>query len=443
MAAVPAATYSYDANDRLATDTYDSDGNTIASGGNNFTFDFENHLATENGTAVTVIYDGDGNRVSKTVSGTTTAYLVDDRSLTGYAQVLEEISSGAVQRVYTYGLQRISQSQASGTSFYGYDGQGNVRLLTDATGAVTDRYDYDAFGNVISQSGTTPNVYLYSGEQNDPNLGFYYLRARYLNPSTGRFVTTDPFPGSSSDPNSLHRYLYANANPINRNDPSGMLSLVEVSVTLTINSILSVYQDKLLFPILFQSIQCAECVIAPANQMYNVAVNALADSAGGWAQDLLWQAQSQQVRGYQALRGIIAQNYANFFSSLVTDTVGLQTQFGFPSLNVVLQEVFSAFPAVATAAAAGQIVDKGTVYVGKLSAFLGGVAEAYGYWSANPQSGCGKAMLFNALGSEITQHTPDFGSVSITDHYSYSVDGMTDDQYRQYVRSIIQQIKGQ
>src|SRR5439155_10958904 len=117
------------------------------------------------------------------------------RNLTGYAQVMEEIVGVGVERVYTYGLSRISQSQASGTSFYGYDGHGNVRLLTDATGLVTDRYDYDAFGNIISQAGTTPNVYLYSGEQSDPNLGFYYLRARYLNAGTGRFVNADQFPG--------------------------------------------------------------------------------------------------------------------------------------------------------------------------------------------------------------------------------------------------------
>src|SRR5205807_182275 len=140
------------------------------------TYDFENRLKTQNGGAVTIVYDGDGNRVAKTAGGVTTEYLVDDRNLTGYAQVLEEISAGAVQRVYTYGLNRISQSQASGTSFYGYDGHGNVRILTDTTGAVTDQYDYDAFGNIISQAGSTPNVYLYSGEQNDQNLALYYLR---------------------------------------------------------------------------------------------------------------------------------------------------------------------------------------------------------------------------------------------------------------------------
>src|SRR5205823_1374341 len=151
VAPVPSATYSYDANDRLTTDTYDANGNTIGSGGNTFTYDFENRLESMNNGTVFIVYDGDGNRVSKTTGGVTTRYLVDDRNLTGYAQVLEEIVDGAVQRIYTYGLNRISQSQASGTSFYDYDGHGSVRLLTDATGAVTDRYDYDAFGNIVSQ----------------------------------------------------------------------------------------------------------------------------------------------------------------------------------------------------------------------------------------------------------------------------------------------------
>lgn len=59
---------------------------------------------------MTIVYDGDGNRVSKTTGGITTKYLVDDGNLTGYAQVLEETVGATVQRVYTYGLNRISQS---------------------------------------------------------------------------------------------------------------------------------------------------------------------------------------------------------------------------------------------------------------------------------------------------------------------------------------------
>ncbi len=103
-------------------------------------------------------------------------------------------------------------------SFYGYDGHGNVRHLTDLTGAVTDTYDYDAFGNLIARSGSTSNLYLYCGEQLDPDLGLYFLRARYLNPDTGRFWTMDSYGGYAGDPVSLHKYLYANGNPVTGSD---------------------------------------------------------------------------------------------------------------------------------------------------------------------------------------------------------------------------------
>lgn len=226
VAPIPATTSTYDANDRLQTDSYDANGNTTASAANAYTYDFENHLKSQNGTAVTLVYDAYGNRVAKTAGGSTTQYLVDDRNLTGYAQVLEEISAGTVQRVYTYGLNRISQNQASGTSFYGYDGHGNVRLLTDSTGVVTDQYDYDAYGNILSRAGTTPNVYLYSGEQTDPNLSLYYLRARYLNPTTGRFQSVDNFEGSGRK--FSHKYLYTDGNPVNMSDPSGNIGIGDV-----------------------------------------------------------------------------------------------------------------------------------------------------------------------------------------------------------------------
>ena len=55
--------------------------------------------------------------------------------------------------------------------------------------AITDTYDYDAFGNKINSTGTTPNNFLYRGEEYDPDLGLYYLRARYYNPLTGRFMS--------------------------------------------------------------------------------------------------------------------------------------------------------------------------------------------------------------------------------------------------------------
>ena len=63
------------------------------------------------GGAVQMLYDGDGNRVAKSVNGVITRYLVDDLNPTGYPQVVDELTSGVVTRTYTYGLQRISQDQ--------------------------------------------------------------------------------------------------------------------------------------------------------------------------------------------------------------------------------------------------------------------------------------------------------------------------------------------
>jgi hypothetical protein len=89
---VPAGLWNYDANDRFtAGDTYDANGNTVSSGGianvgacpERSRGNFENHLVQEGG--ITIVYDGDGNRVSKTVGGVTTTHLVDDVNTTGYA----------------------------------------------------------------------------------------------------------------------------------------------------------------------------------------------------------------------------------------------------------------------------------------------------------------------------------------------------------------------
>jgi hypothetical protein len=73
-----------DVNDRITTDVYDNNGNTITDAGTQNVYDFENHLVQRG--AVTVVYDGDGNRVSETAGGVTTHYLVDTQNPTGYAQ---------------------------------------------------------------------------------------------------------------------------------------------------------------------------------------------------------------------------------------------------------------------------------------------------------------------------------------------------------------------
>ena len=247
---------SYNPDDQLASESYDANGNTIAAGGISYTYDSQNHMLTAsgNGKSISMIYDAFGNRVAKTVNGVTTQYLVeDDVNPTGYPQVIEELtgpfSAGAVTRTYTYGLQRISQllsPQLTGKgtwtpSFYVYDGGGSVRQLTDSNGNKTDTYEYDAFGNSFTKTGTTPNNYLYRGEQYDQDLALYYLRARYYDPATGRFLSRDPEDGNAYDPASLHKYLYANGDPVNGIDPTGRAAIISFSLRVQ----LAVYQVTL------------------------------------------------------------------------------------------------------------------------------------------------------------------------------------------------------
>jgi RHS repeat-associated protein len=233
--------YTYDANDRLSTDTYDNNGNTTISGGVTNTYDFENRMLTHG--AVSMVYDGDGNRVSETAGGVTTKFLVDTLNPTGYSQVLDELVNGSVTKMYTYGLQRISENQLSGSTwtptFYGYDGHGNVRFLTSTTGALGNTYQFDAFGMPIASTGTTANSYLYSGERLDSTLGLYHLRARYYNQSTGRFETIDPgteqkscCSSRSCGPRVRNLYAYADDDPANRIDPSGRDAIAEYVVDL-------------------------------------------------------------------------------------------------------------------------------------------------------------------------------------------------------------------
>lgn len=184
---------------------------------------------------MTIVYDGDGNRVSKSGGGVTTKCLVSELNPTGYVQVMDELVSGAVQRRYPWGLELISKLETGNSklSFYSYDGHGSVRQLTNTAGAVSDTYTYDAFGNLIEQTGSTPNVYLYAGEQFDPDLNLYYNRARYLDVRQGRFWGMDVYEGDPESPSSLHKYLYANNDPVDRIDRSGLEGLAEQSVVVS------------------------------------------------------------------------------------------------------------------------------------------------------------------------------------------------------------------
>jgi len=280
--------YAYDDNDRLLQAggeryTYDANGNTlrveIDSDLTTYQYDDRNRMVassnTAGGSTTTSIYryDLDGNRIAQTVDGETTEYTVDRNR--DFAQVIREFSPSRDIH-YTHGDDLIGQQSAAGAFYYHYDGLGSTRALTDNTEAVTDTYDYEAFGDLLNRTGLTDNNYLYTGEQYDPNLDQYYLRARYYNQGIGRFTQMDTFQGAASDPITLHKYLYASADPVNNIDPSGNFSLVPFAVAQDIRTSLSTLQTDVGLSIL-------DAALDPDNAGRNAAIGLGVAALGGVA----------------------------------------------------------------------------------------------------------------------------------------------------------------
>ena len=150
------------------------------------------------------------------VTSIPTVYLYD-----GDNTVSELDNGGNVLAKYTAG-QRIDEPLAemrSGTaSFYEQDGLGSVASLSNGTGALSNTYAYDSFGNVTGLTATVTNPFRYTGREFDPETGIYEYRARYLDPTIGRFVSEDPI-GLYGGINS---YGYAFNNPVVFSDPLGL-----------------------------------------------------------------------------------------------------------------------------------------------------------------------------------------------------------------------------
>ncbi|RPJ26712.1 MAG: hypothetical protein EHM33_10590 [Chloroflexi bacterium] len=199
-------TYTYNAADRLA------------------------NVTLPDSTILTYGYDVDGRRIRQTVGSQVTNYLWDEASAYGDV-VLETDGSGATLANYVLaGTQLVSQTRASTTSYYLQDGQGSTRALTNAAGSVTNTYSYSVFGELLNQTGSTPNSYLYTGQQFDALTGLYDLRARYYDPALGRFLSQDTYPVNFGNPFELNRYAYAGNDPLNRVDPTG--NMAELAIRL-------------------------------------------------------------------------------------------------------------------------------------------------------------------------------------------------------------------
>lgn len=233
--------YIYDANDRLLTEVleqestiveivtydYDDNGNLIRrsnSGTGITTYEWNNdnrlvNVELPTSDFVSYEYDSEGIRVSKTVSGETKEYLIDNNRLN--SQVLEEYSGDDLLVSYIYGQDLISQERENNRYFYHIDGLGSITSLTDKNGQGFNEYSYDAFGNTLESNISIQNDYLFTGESYNSEIKQYYLRDRYYGPDTGRFIQQDRYKGRIDIPQSLNGYIYVENNPVNYIDPSG------------------------------------------------------------------------------------------------------------------------------------------------------------------------------------------------------------------------------
>jgi len=222
-------TYSYDAANQLTgvngqAYSYDANGNLVNNGAKSFIYDEENRLIEvkdKQGTSLAKFtYDHEGKRTSMTTASGTI-----DLHYNGDKVIYETDENNNVVGQYTWDNQGnpVSMIKGGKTYYYQLNGHGDVIALTDAAGKVAAEYLYDAYGNIISQTGTiaSENPYRYAGYRYDEGTGLYYLMARYYDAKDGRFITRDTFHGFEDDPQSLNQYAYVSNNPIMYIDPSG------------------------------------------------------------------------------------------------------------------------------------------------------------------------------------------------------------------------------
>jgi RHS repeat-associated protein len=100
----------------------------------------------------------------------------------------------------------VSMLRSGTTSYYQADALGTVTSLSNSAGALASTYAYDSFGNLTASTGTITNPARYTGREFDSESGLYYYRARYYDPSVGRFVSEDPV-GFSAGMN-FYRYVH-------------------------------------------------------------------------------------------------------------------------------------------------------------------------------------------------------------------------------------------
>jgi RHS repeat-associated protein len=199
---------------------------TDSTGTRTYSWDFENRLTSValpgTGGTVTFKYDPFGRRIWKafTQNSTTTVtnYVYDD------ANAVEEVDSAGNllgRSTQGAGIDEPLAEMRSGTSaFYDADGLGSITSLSSNAGSISNSYSYDAFGNGIGITGSFVNSYRYTARDYDPEIGLQYSRARYYDPTIGRFLNEDP----TGFVDGVDFYRYVRNNVVNNTDPLGLTS---------------------------------------------------------------------------------------------------------------------------------------------------------------------------------------------------------------------------
>ena len=209
-----------------ATYVYDLKGNLTDDGTWIYGYDTENRLvsASTTGTSASYAYDALGRRQSKTVNGVTTSW-----ASYGSQEIAEYQGTGALtlvgRTIFGPGLDEpVATVSATNVRTYQFqDALGSVIALANASGQVTEKYAYTAYGlNTIVGPGTA--AFRYAGRRFDPETGLYFNRARAYSPTLGRFLQADPI-GTQGG---INLYAYTGNDPANGTDPSGNCELNSV-----------------------------------------------------------------------------------------------------------------------------------------------------------------------------------------------------------------------
>ena len=140
----------------------------------------------------------------------------------------EADSDGNVTDEIILGRQLLARKINGSWYYYIYNAHGDVIGLADDSGSIVNTYKYTPWGEIRSETETVDNPIKYAGEYYDDELGMIYLRARYYDPTVGRFISYDAEEGEISNPLDMNRYVYCRNNPVRYVDPS-----VEFAATAT------------------------------------------------------------------------------------------------------------------------------------------------------------------------------------------------------------------